>query len=54
MAKKPKTALNHEAESTAGAQQELLRVLSVKWWRWRKLYLEAKRLELEIRRTEGS
>lgn len=54
MAKKDPPTLNHEAERTAAAQQELKRILDVKWWRWRNLYLEAKRLELAIRRAEGS
>jgi hypothetical protein len=53
MAKKRTPPMNHAAESTASAQQELKRVLDVKWWRWRKCYLEAKKLELEIRRAEG-
>jgi hypothetical protein len=53
MAKKDKTTVNHEAESTGSAQQELKRILDVKWWRWRKCYLEAKKLELESRRAEG-
>jgi hypothetical protein len=47
-------AVNHEAESLAVASGEVQRILAVKWWRWRHLYLEAKRLQVEVRRQSGA
>ncbi len=51
--KQDKTPMNHEAESLAVASSEVQRILAVKWWRWRHLYLEAKRLQVEVRRQSG-
>jgi hypothetical protein len=52
--KQDTTQVNHEAESLAVASGEVQRILSVKWWRWRHLYLEAKRLQVELRRQSGA
>lgn len=34
----------------AATSQELQRVLAIRWWHWRKYFLEAKRLQVQLRR----
>ncbi len=46
-------ATGNDSVNLANATEELQRVLSVRWWRWRHLFLEAKRLEVEHRRSES-
>jgi hypothetical protein len=48
---KPK--INVEAENIALAQDELKRVLDVKWWRWRHLFLRARGLQIRQRQEDG-
>jgi hypothetical protein len=47
---KPK--INVEAENIALAQDELKRVLDVKWWRWRHLFLRARGLQIRQRQED--
>lgn len=49
---KPK--INVEAENIALAQDELKRVLDVKWWRWRQLFLRARGLQIRQRQDDGA
>ena len=37
------------SENLALPTQELQRVTAIKWWRYRHCFLEAKRIELELR-----
>jgi hypothetical protein len=41
------------AVNVAGVSGEHKQVLEILWWRWRKLFLESKRLELQVRQEEG-
>ncbi len=52
--KKPNTRINEEAGNIAVAQDELKRVLDVKWWRWRHLYLRARQLQAAKQRSDDS
>ena len=46
------TATPDSAVNVANATEELQRVLAIRWWRWRRCFLEAKRLDLARRRAE--
>ncbi|MBA3469128.1 MAG: hypothetical protein H0T53_05735, partial [Herpetosiphonaceae bacterium] len=52
--KKPNPRINEEAGTIALAQDELKRVLDVKWWRWRHLYLRARQLQAARQRSDDN
>ena len=49
----PAHAGQETAAQFAAMQTELHRLLAIKWWRWRRCYLEAKRLQMQARQDEG-